>query len=118
MSISLDKVVCALKEYPHLYERVALQDLLHFVNLCTLVKPYLKLAQSPYTQAPLPTQPRYIHDFLAASLGLKDDVVKLLWWALKEVIWEGDLDEAAERELASGYIAHFLKEGHPRDIGT
>lgn len=117
-SISLHSLVQVLQEYPGLYQGLTFQDVEHFLHLAILLKPYLALAQSFYSPAPLESLPSYVHDFLGACLQLNDDILKLLWLALRDAVWNVSWDEyvVAQRDLAQQYLPYFLREGLTRGI--
>ncbi|KAF6743134.1 hypothetical protein DFP72DRAFT_994087 [Ephemerocybe angulata] len=119
MPVALEEVVGVLRLYPELYAQVSLEDVVHFVNLASLLKPYLLLSKSVYSDGPLHRLPRYMHDFLVSSLGFEDgDIAKLLWEAFKYVLWEKPWDEQLERDLGNQYIPYFLKKGMPHNLNT
>lgn len=114
----LQSVVEALSAFPTLYGQITLPDLLHFVNIARLLKPYILLSQSSYIASPPDSLTQSAHAFMSASLELRDDTIKLLWQALKHYIWELEYDEELHRELGSQYIPYFLREGIARQIST
>ncbi|KAF6763614.1 hypothetical protein DFP72DRAFT_1136202 [Ephemerocybe angulata] len=116
MPLPLHAIVSTLSEYPWLYKGLSLQDVSHFVNICTILKPYLVLRTSVYAGLPLERLPVDIHEFIRDSLCLEDDATKLLWEAFKIPIWNEAWSEGVYRELGDVYIPYFLKEGVHRDI--
>lgn len=88
MSHPLGEIVKVLVQYPSLYNQIVLEDIVHFLNLLKLLKPYLSLNQPTYVSNAPDCLLEYIHSFLTAVLKVDGEVVKLLWVAFGQHIWD------------------------------
>lgn len=116
MPLYLEEIVRALGAFPELYRNVSIEDITRFVDVLTLLKPYLSLSQSVYIPRPPEHLPAYIQSFLSSTLKLQDDILKLLWMALRDHVWEKECNEEVQAELGGKYLPLFLREGLSRDI--
>jgi hypothetical protein len=117
MSLPLSTVLSKLSEHPRLFQSLAFEHAVKFVDLAYLLKPNLELSQSPYIDRPPKTLPRHFHDFLKACLELDDNCVKLLWNTFQTAIWACEWNDTGQEELAVKYIPYFLKHGYRENIG-
>lgn len=118
MPVPLKGVLAILQQFPNLFASIDVDDAVDFINLVTLVKPYLLVANSVYTEGPVERLPAYIHGFLVAALRLDDEVVKLLWQVFKHLVWQREWNEGTQRELGNRYVPYFLKEGLSRNLSA
>ncbi|KZV93219.1 hypothetical protein EXIGLDRAFT_768232 [Exidia glandulosa HHB12029] len=109
---SLLAVLAVFSDYQDLASRLSVAQVEMFIALARHLKPRIALQVST-PDAPPPTLPRAIHDFLSSATGADDLSIKLCWEALKVHIWELDACEANP----ALYRGIFEEHAYPLGIG-
>ena len=111
-------IISALSTHQDLLQKVKLNDVVEFFDLACLTKPVIELGQSAHIPGLVETLPALVHEFLGACLGLDDDLLKLLWTALRDSIGKVACGYELTDQLAARYLPYFLKYGTSRGIGA
>ncbi|TFY52205.1 hypothetical protein EVJ58_g10145 [Rhodofomes roseus] len=114
----LDQCARLLTTYPRLAASVTIQEVMTFCDLIFWLKDDITAVTVASADVPPSSLPINIHNFLMAALGLTDEIIKLMWDAVREVAWrlhEGM--KASEVEHRMEALIHlFLEYGLPHDV--
>lgn len=116
----LNHLFAALGAAPTLLSEWDIQDTLKYVALVIYIKPIInRLNPTHQTTAPSNLSVN-IHDFLKLSLHTTDELSKLAWATLGEIIWQQHISDKLCKEFdrVSSFTEDFLTYGLPRGIGA
>ncbi|KAF8233107.1 hypothetical protein L208DRAFT_1422992 [Tricholoma matsutake] len=97
---SLETLLSILVANPHLAKALDITSLTRFIQIISLLKPFLLTLQPSHNTNPPEQLSVNVHEFLKVSMEFDDDLTKLAWEALQEIAWDFDPDiEACVRHL-------------------
>ncbi|KAJ3520707.1 hypothetical protein NMY22_g12634 [Coprinellus aureogranulatus] len=99
-----------------LYRDINFDTAIDFFNLSCLLKPFISLHLSAFSDGPPERLPVRHHDFLKRVLRLREDSTKALWSIVQDLVWKEECGKELRTQLGHRYIPYFLNNP-TADIG-